>query len=443
MYSRKNPALINKRWYGIIVFGLLIVLSSSVAHAQSYGQCTASAFVNQISLFPGGTGTGLAIDSKDNVYIASNATYDDFGIFLLGSDPRAHVTKATPQGTMSIFVSEGVLGDVTGLAVDPQDNLYVADGNGNGNNGSTPRNMVWKVSPQGTIAPFISGINNPTGLAFDSAQNLYVASFADRAVYKYSTTGAFLSVVTSGLPDSPYGVAVDKSGNLFIAGFGINGADAYGTRIYKITPQGQRSIFVDAGFPDPYSLVFDRIGNLYASYYNSLKILRIAPDGSFVTFPGGCIDDDAANGLAIDQHGVLYAQVNGDRTTEYPAVIKLFGIVPEQFSICPLYDQTRSVKAGATFPIKLDLCDGNGKNLSSPSITVQATAVTKVSGSSGTPESPGNANPDNNFRFDSSLGGSGGYIFNLSTAGLSPGTYSLQFTVTGDPVTHSVNFGVK
>ena len=135
--------------------------------------------------------------------------------------------------------------------------------------------------------------------------------------------------------------------------------------------------------------------------------------------------------------------VNGGRTTDYPAVIKLYGIVPEQFRICPLYDQTRSVKAGATFPIKLELCDGNGNDLSSSSLTVHATAITKLSTFSGTPGSSGNANPDNNFRFDSSLGGTGGYIFNLSTAGLSAGTYSLQFTVTGDPVTHSVNFGVK
>jgi hypothetical protein len=55
----------------------------------------------------------------------------------------------------------------------------------------------------------------------------------------------------------------------------------------------------------------------------------------------------------------------------------------------------------------------------------------------------GNANPDNDFRFDPTLGGTGGYIFNLKTTGLSTGTYNVSFTVSGDPVAHAVQFQVK
>jgi len=108
-----------------------------------------------------------------------------------------------------------------------------------------------------------------------------------------------------------------------------------------------------------------------------------------------------------------------------------------------MFDQTRSVKSGATFPIKLQLCDANGNDISSPAIVVHAMSVSAVSGFSGTPDAPGNANPDNDFRFDATLGPTGGYIFNLSTGGLPSGTYSLQFTAGSDPVTHSVNFGVN
>ena len=114
-----------------------------------------------------------------------------------------------------------------------------------------------------------------------------------------------------------------------------------------------------------------------------------------------------------------------------------------EYGICPLYDQTRSINSGATFPIKLQLCDVNGNDLSSSAIVVHATSVNAVSGFSGAPDAPGNANPDNDFRFDPTLGSSGGYIFNLSTAGLPSGTYSLQFIAGSDPATHSVNFGVK
>jgi hypothetical protein len=121
------------------------------------------------------------------------------------------------------------------------------------------------------------------------------------------------------------------------------------------------------------------------------------------------------------------------------------GTISQQiaYGVCVLYDQTRSVNSGATFPIKLYLCDGAGNDVSSSGIVVHANGITNVSGSAGPVESPGNANPDNNFRFDSTQGPSGGYIFNLGTTGLATGTYSLQFTAGSDLTSHSVNFGVK
>ena len=114
-----------------------------------------------------------------------------------------------------------------------------------------------------------------------------------------------------------------------------------------------------------------------------------------------------------------------------------------QYGICAQYDQTRSVQGGATFPIKLQLCDAAGDNLSSQSIVLHATAIIAASGVAGPVQDSGNANPDNDFR---NVGGSGqnaGYIFNLSTNGLPTGTYALQFTVTGDPALHTVFFGVN
>ena len=113
------------------------------------------------------------------------------------------------------------------------------------------------------------------------------------------------------------------------------------------------------------------------------------------------------------------------------------------YNICVLYDQTKTVHSGAVIPIRLYLCDASGNDLSGSSIVVHATGVTQVSTSaSGTLEDAGNSNPDSDFRYDSTLGPSGGYIFNLSTAGMS-GTYDLNFTAGADPTTHNVLFGVQ
>jgi hypothetical protein len=108
------------------------------------------------------------------------------------------------------------------------------------------------------------------------------------------------------------------------------------------------------------------------------------------------------------------------------------------YNLCLLYDSTRSVKSGATIPIKLQLCDSNGQNLSSASIVVHATNVVLVSTSSSSDiQNTGNSNPDANFRFDN-----GAYIFNLKTTGLS-GSYVMNFTIDGGSQTYSAPFQVR
>jgi hypothetical protein len=114
------------------------------------------------------------------------------------------------------------------------------------------------------------------------------------------------------------------------------------------------------------------------------------------------------------------------------------------YQICSLYDQTKSVKGGSTVPIRLELCDSNGNDLSSSSITLHGVDLSPLSSeASAALEASGNANPDNDFRFDPTLGTSGGYIFNLSTKGLGSGTWGLNFTAGPTAEAHQVQFGVK
>jgi hypothetical protein len=116
----------------------------------------------------------------------------------------------------------------------------------------------------------------------------------------------------------------------------------------------------------------------------------------------------------------------------------------QPFQVCLLYDPTKAAQSGSTIPIKLQLCDVSGNNMSSSTIPLHASGVTKTSTSiSGAVQSPGNANPDSDFRFDSSLGSDGAYIFNLKTTGLSTGTYNLHFTVADGPFLYAAQFQVK
>ncbi len=119
-------------------------------------------------------------------------------------------------------------------------------------------------------------------------------------------------------------------------------------------------------------------------------------------------------------------------------------IATPRYLTCALYDQTKAARSGATVSIRIQLCDANGVNLSAASVTVTATGVTQLSNSApGNLQDSGNSNPDNNFRYDAGIGGSGGYVFNLSTKGYATGTYSLSFVAGSDPSTHTVQFQVK
>ena len=115
------------------------------------------------------------------------------------------------------------------------------------------------------------------------------------------------------------------------------------------------------------------------------------------------------------------------------------GTLNVTFNICLLYDPTKAVRSGATYLIRIQLCDINGNNVSSPDTVVHAVRLAQVSStSSGEVITSGNANADNNFRFDE-----GYYVYNLKTAGLSTGVYDLYFTAGSDPLEHKVQFQVK
>jgi hypothetical protein len=147
--------------------------------------------------------------------------------------------------------------------------------------------------------------------------------------------------------------------------------------------------------------------------------------------------DVAGGPVATDQRGVARPQG--------PACdIGSVEVVEALYHVCLGYDPTKAVKSGGTIPIKLQLCDRSGNDLSSSSITVTAISLTEVSTSiSGVVEDSGDSNPDSNFRFDATLGSTGGYIFNLKTTGLTTGSYNVNFTVAGDSFVYAAPFQVK
>jgi predicted extracellular nuclease len=116
------------------------------------------------------------------------------------------------------------------------------------------------------------------------------------------------------------------------------------------------------------------------------------------------------------------------------------GTLIVRYAVCLLYDPSKAVKSGGTYPIKLQLCDAEGRNVSSPDVIIKVIGITLVSAPDTQVEieTPGNSNPDNNFRYED-----GRYAFNLKTTGLSQGVYNLSFTAGNDPTIHTIEFRIK
>jgi hypothetical protein len=111
-----------------------------------------------------------------------------------------------------------------------------------------------------------------------------------------------------------------------------------------------------------------------------------------------------------------------------------------------LFDQSKAYKSGSTIPIKLQILNASNGNTSSSSTALVARDLRRLSSNTTAPVvDSGNANPDYTFRYDATLGGTGGgYIFNLSTKGLASGQYVLSFYVGNDrSFFYTVKFEVK
>jgi NAD(P)-dependent dehydrogenase (short-subunit alcohol dehydrogenase family) len=111
------------------------------------------------------------------------------------------ILKYTPGGAESVFANNG-LDDPAGLAFDKAGNLYVAN---------AANNTIEEFTPGGGGNVFAStGLSAPTGLAFDSAGNLYVANSGNNTIEKFTSSGVgslFASNPSSSLSvlDGPQG----------------------------------------------------------------------------------------------------------------------------------------------------------------------------------------------------------------------------------------------
>lgn len=151
--------------------------------------------------------------------------------------------------------------DPFGVARDAAGNLYVADGGDN--------NSIRKIAPDGSSSTLAGGIegyaegsgaaaafNTPSGVALDADGNLYVADTGNNAIRKVTPQGLVSTLAGDGMAGYQDGkgagarfngplavaVAVAPDGAVYVA-------DTYNDRIRRIAPDGSVTTVAGAGVP--------------------------------------------------------------------------------------------------------------------------------------------------------------------------------------------------
>jgi sugar lactone lactonase YvrE len=233
---------------------------------------------------------GIVVDRAGNIFVAdtSNDT-------IRKITPEAEVTtfagKAGQRGARDGVGSEARFDNPNQLAIDPADNIYVADTHNQIIRKITPDAVVTTVAGLANVSGSEDGIgsearfNDPAGVAADAFGNLYVADSTNHTIRKIAP-GAVVTTFAGtagryGTDDgvgaaarfkTPEGVAVDGAGNVYVA-------DTFNYRMRRINRDAVVTTIAGGsayagvydgkgravGFNEPSGVAADSAGNVYVA----------------------------------------------------------------------------------------------------------------------------------------------------------------------------------
>ncbi|MCZ6489303.1 MAG: hypothetical protein O7A06_02090 [Acidobacteria bacterium] len=179
-----------------------------------------------------------------------------------------------------------------------------------------------------------ASIAGPNGVAVDTNNNLYIADFGNNRIRRVNPDGTITTVAGNGIMgftgdggqatgtslNEPRGVVVDSAGNFYIADEGNN-------RIRRVDSSGVISTVAGTGFPSitcntglfsPTDVDLDASGNLYIANAGAFQVCRVDTSGTITTVAGGSLGFsgdgglatqaalNTAQGVAVDSAGILY-----------------------------------------------------------------------------------------------------------------------------------------
>jgi uncharacterized protein (TIGR03437 family) len=349
-------------------------ISTFAGTSDGDGGPATSAFLN----FP----EGLAVDAAGNVVVADTENFAARR-FALG-------------GNINTFGKS--LGPLA-VAVDTSGNFYVTD----------DEPLVLEITKAGvtsTVAgdsqtgysgdngPATSAmIDNPTGVAVDTAGNVYFTDYTNNKIRKVTiSTGVITTIAGNGSAMysgdkgpalnaglDPYDIAVDIPGNIYVA-------DHLNNRVRKIGLDGNITTVAGSGLPGytgdggpamaaelalPSGVAVDSAGNLYIGDYANSVVRRVTSSGLITTIagsPGIAIPSTGDGGpavgaqldplrVAVDGAGNVYV---GDTHNDRVRMLTPLQIAPAGMSIVSGNQQSGTVGTALGDPLVVKVAASGG-----------------------------------------------------------------------------------
>jgi hypothetical protein len=334
----------------------LAATTASQATVTAYGTVT-----NEFNVSPTATGTAVALTaSGTNLFgnaitnTTCNVTREE-ALYVTNKGSNAANPGGIGTQTVTIYPANAtgdatpvatLIGSATNMsaiqfpAVDAQGNLYVSNQGPAPGATFNPNNSGYVTvygpgaGQAGNQAPIatIANLSQPTGLAFDTSNDLYITTYLAISKYGPGLTGALgtpTSVITGSSTEifGDYGMWVDSAGKIYSAGSadiaifpaGTNGNVAP-TLIQPITAVSAGGTPVDESSDSWLSVATDSSGNIYAPASNqdvdTVDEFMSTASGSTAPVPYGQSSFSQPVGIFIDSNGYFYIANYGNSSVE-------------------------------------------------------------------------------------------------------------------------------
>ena len=177
---------------------------------------------------------------------------------------------------------------------------------------------------------------DPTGVAVDEDGNIYVADKESHRLFKFNSDGKFVKTVggrggRTGQFDFPYGIALSKDNKLFVCDCDNHRIQVFDTNLKFISCFGKEGRG-EGEFNYPFDLTFDPAGDVYVTDSNSHRVQVFSQNGTFLRTFGrrgsGLGELFYPYGICVDHDYVYVVENENDRVSvfyTFGAFIASFG----------------------------------------------------------------------------------------------------------------------